>query len=250
MKNIKLLAIFFSLLIIALPVSARENVLDWYIKDFETEIVINQDSSILVTEKITADCGNLFGKHGIFRILPKKTRSIDGKTRKTPVELVSITDFQNNPHKYETITSNFDDTVTWKIGDPNKTVTGENYYEIKYKVYNAVYDDVFHWNLLGNFWELEVDNFTAKIVFPDEIIKDDVNFEYYTGFLGQENKDATYQWIDDNTLEITSTLPLMEREGITIKADLPEGYFTPHEFGFFELYYFYFYFLIPLFVII
>lgn len=249
-KKIKILAIVFSLLIIAFPVSAREYVFDWYIKDFETEIVINQDSSILVTEKITADCGNLSDKHGIFRILPEKTRSSDGKARKTPVELVSITDFNDNPHKYETISSNFENTVTWKIGDPNKTVRGENYYEIKYKVYNAVYDDVFHWNLLGNFWKLEVDNFTAKVVFPEEITKDDVNFEYYTGFLGQEKKDAIYQWVDDNTLQIKSTLPLMAREGITIKANLPEGYFTPHEFGFFELYYFYFYFLIPFFVII
>ena len=39
-------------------VFARENVTDWYIKNFETEIVVNKDSTLDITEWITADCGN------------------------------------------------------------------------------------------------------------------------------------------------------------------------------------------------
>ncbi len=73
---------------------ARETVTDWYIKDFQSDIVVNADSSLDITENIVADCGNLPDKHGIFRILP--TIRNDNKT-KTPVELVSITDFNFSP---------------------------------------------------------------------------------------------------------------------------------------------------------
>ena len=40
-----------------LGIFARENVDYWYIKDFHSDIQVNQDSSLLITEKIVADCG-------------------------------------------------------------------------------------------------------------------------------------------------------------------------------------------------
>ena len=81
---------------------AREYAYYLYLKNFETEIVVNKDSSLLVTEKITADFNSLPDKHGIFRILPTQTRTTE-KTVKTPVELISITDFNGQPLRYSTI---------------------------------------------------------------------------------------------------------------------------------------------------
>ncbi len=245
MEKIKLSILILVFLFIAPFVFARTFVVDWYIKDFQTEILVNRDSSLLITERIIADSGNLPDKHGIFRILPEKAGNIDGGTRKTPVELVSITDFEGRPHVYRAIKDRMNDTITWKIGDPNITVKGENYYKITYKVYNAVHNDVFYWNLLGNFWDLEIDNFNARVVFPSEITRDDISFDYYTGLLGQRGKSATYRWINDNTLEITANEPLSKRQGITLEAYLPAGYFAPHQFGFLELYLSHLYFLIP-----
>jgi len=232
----------------------RRIITDWYIKNFDTEIILNKDSSAEIIEKITADCGDLPNKHGIFRIVPEKIKIKDRKEIKTPVKLISITDFSGKPYKYKTIHRR--GTITWKIGDPHKTVHGVNNYLIHYKVGNVIrFDnpsfDEFYWNLLGAFWDLEIDNFHAKLIFPKEISKENVKIEYYTGYLGEKRKDlAYYFWSASNILEFNSTRPLKKRQGITVSITFPKGIFSPYHFSFWEIYGKYFYFLIPLLVFI
>jgi len=232
-------------------VFARENVTDWYIKNFETEIVVNKDSTLDITEWITADCGNAAGKHGIFRILPEDVK-IEDKSMSMPIELVDITDFSGLPLKYSESKGAKDKTVTWKIGDPNVTVSGVNNYIIRYRVKNAVrfsndsFDELY-WNLNGNFWDLETDKFHAKIVFPEEITKDNSKVEYYTGLTGEKRKDlAAFYWSAPNVLEFDSTKTLLARQGITASVIFPKNIISPHKFGFWELYGKYFWLLIPL----
>jgi len=257
-----ILIFFLVFLLIGNPRKAltfeRGVITDWYIKNFDTEIVLNKDSSADIVEKITADCGNLPGKHGIFRVVPEKIKTESGKEIKTPIKLISITDFSGKPYKYKTIYKN--GTITWKIGDPNKTVQGVNNYLIHYKVGNVIrFDnpsfDEFYWNLLGAFWDLEIDNFHAKLIFPKEISKENTKIEYYTGYFGEQRKDlAHYFWTSSNVLEFSSTQPLKKKQGITASITFPKGIFSPYRFSFWETYgeYFqkYFYFLIPLLVFI
>ncbi|MDD3778354.1 MAG: hypothetical protein PHH52_03185, partial [Patescibacteria group bacterium] len=94
MKTARSIIFFFSLLVIIFfpDISlARDNVVDWYIKDFRTEVVVNTDSSLTITETILADCGEAVGKRGIFRVLPIVNKTKDGNFI-TSVELISITD--------------------------------------------------------------------------------------------------------------------------------------------------------------
>lgn len=235
--------------------SARENVTDWYIKDFDSTIIVNKDSSLDITEKITADCGNAVGKHGIFRILPEKI-NIAGTNVRTPVELVSITDTNGSEMKYTESRNGSDGTVTWKIGDANKTVQGVNNYEIKYRVKNTIrfgsaqFDELY-WNLSGNFWDLEIDRFHAKIVFPTEISKENSEVEYYTGFLNAKGKDlATFRWSAPNVLEFESTRMLNVGEGITASVTFPKGIISEYVPSFWEKYGNYAFLLIPLVVFI
>ncbi len=227
---------------------------DWYIKNFDSTIVVNKDSSLLITELITADCDDLPNKHGIFRVLPLQTKTDKG-TIKTPIELLSITDFSGNSYKFQTIKDN--STITWKIGDPNKTVTGENYYKIVYKVENAVrfgnenFDELY-WNLTGNYWDIKINNFSAKIIFPTEITKDNTTVDYYAGSLGSKDKNlANYSWTDNNTLVFNSLYELLPGQGITASITFPKGIFAAYQPTFFEKYGQYFWylaFLIPLIV--
>ena len=66
MKVLKYLLFLGIFLLIPLPAVARENVNYWYVKDFQQEIVVNKDSSLSITEKITADCGNVLKKEPNF----------------------------------------------------------------------------------------------------------------------------------------------------------------------------------------
>ncbi|MDP2934813.1 MAG: DUF2207 domain-containing protein, partial [bacterium] len=158
-----------------------------------------------------------------------------------PVELISITDFYGNPLKYTTIRSVKDHIITWKIGDPNIAVQGENYYKIKYKVKNAIrFDntnfDELYWNLNGNFWDIQIDNFQAMIFFSQEISEENSKVEYYTGSLGSKVKNlANYEW-SKNILRFYSTQTLLEKQGITVSVTFPKNIFTPYKLSFFDKY--------------
>jgi hypothetical protein len=208
-KIVYCLSVAFFLLIFPNYLNARTNATDWYIKNFESEISVNRDSTLLIKEKILADCGNAQNKHGIFRILPTVFRTKD-KEISMPIRLISITNFSGQNISY-TAEKNFSDkTLTWKIGDANKTVTGENEYLITYEVKNAIlFDnpefDEFYWNLNGNFWDLEINNFTGKIIFPSEATKDNIKIDYYRGILNSKDKSSVnYSWAADNILEFSS----------------------------------------------
>jgi len=252
MKKIILFTVIGIFLLI--PTSfARDVVSDWYVKDFQAEIIVNKDSSLLITENIIADCGNLPDKHGIFRILPIKATT-PNETILSPIELISITDFDGNPYKYSTIKNN--DTITWKIGDPNKTIIGENNYKIVYRVENTIRFsdsefDEFYWNVLGNFWEMEIDNFRVKISFPEGINRNNTTVEAYSGEIGGRLDDLTgYRWYTNSILEVFNAQILRKGQGITVSVVFPKNIFTQYQLGFFEKYSGYLLFLLPIIVFI
>ncbi|NTW45680.1 MAG: DUF2207 domain-containing protein [Candidatus Moranbacteria bacterium] len=249
-----LVGVLATVAVLAVPnvSSARENVTDWYIRDFDSQIIVNKDSSLDITETIVADCGMAVGKHGIFRILPTRL-SIDGKKVETPVTLGSITDENGTPYAYQTIENASDGTVTWKIGAADTTVQGAHTYVISYSVKNAIrfgnaeYDELY-WNLNGNFWDLETDAFHASIRFPKEVTDSNTKIDYYTGLTGSKDKTgATYAWMAPSVLEFRSTSMLPMREGITASVTFPKGIFTRYVPGFWETNGKYFFFLIPFF---
>ena len=251
------LAFYFLFAGQAVFAQAPAEITDWYIKDFQTNIVVNKDSSLTVVENITADCGNLPDKHGIFRVLPTQINT-DSGVFKTPIELQSITDFNNNPYYYTATQDYFNHTITWKIGNPNTTVSGANYYRITYKVKNAVrfgnknFDELY-WNIMGNFWDIQTNHFSAKITFPVKVTNQNAVVDYYAGVLGSKNKDgASYSW-DNNNLNFTTSAIFYPGEGITVSVTFPKNIFTPYVPTFWEKYgdYFsYLFFLIPLAVFI
>lgn len=252
MKRLFLALAFLILFILPSNVFARENVNYWYIKDFTSDIKINSDSSLLIDEKIVADCGFCFDKHGIYRILPTYYTPEKGKRVNLHLKLISITDFNSKAYKYETINDLVDKTVTWKIGDPNTEVQGENNYEIKYSVANGIRSenadfDEFYWNLNGNFWDIETDQFTANITFPEKIEKNNTKINLYSGEFGSKDAGGAKSiWIDDNILQVKSLKTLAVGEGITISVTFPKGIISAYQPTFFETYGQYFYFLIPI----
>ncbi|HOX41687.1 MAG TPA: DUF2207 domain-containing protein, partial [bacterium] len=221
---------------------------DWYIEDFQSEIIVNKDSSLDITEKIVADCGNLPDKHGIFRVLPLFYQKSESERVKTPITLQSITDFNDKPHKYDE--SKTRDTVTWKIGDPNISVSGKNNYKITYHVENAIRFsspdfDEFYWNLSGNFWEIEIDKFVGTIIFPPESEMRTVDL--YSGQSGKkDNSLANYSRNNEHSLIINSLRPLKTSEGITLSATFSKNTFLPYQPSFWQRYGNYLWLLLPL----
>ncbi|MFA6423519.1 MAG: DUF2207 domain-containing protein [Patescibacteria group bacterium] len=241
MKKILLIALLlfaFPSKIFALD-NIRMNPIDWYVAEMKMDVVVNKDSSLDVTEKIIADCGSLPDKHGIYRVIPNRMQTSQDNFVNTPVKLLEITDFSGKNLKYSTSKDQTNHTITWKIGDAHKTVNGINEYEIKYKIENLIrFDnsnfDELYFNLLGNYWDMEIDKFTASISFPDSVSKNNSSVDYYTGSFGSKNTDqAKYEWSGDK-LNFSSNGTLQKNEGITISVQMPKNIFTPYVPSFWE----------------
>jgi uncharacterized membrane protein YgcG len=253
LSGLSFIIFIFVLILIPFKSEARTSVTEWYIKDMQSNITVNKDSSQLITETIIADCGNLTDKHGIYRILPTIYKT-DNKSVITPIELISITDQNKNPIKYQTLTNNFQHTLTWKIGDPDVTVQGENTYIITYLVKNTIRFenenfDEFYWNLSGNFWDMEIDRYTAKISFPNAITETNSEiFLYSGGSYDSSNEYVSSKWINNSLLEIISTKTLPKETGITASVTFPKNIIIPYKLTFWEQYGQYLFLLIPFFV--
>lgn len=258
MKSHLLLTLALTLLFVFAPVKKAEasSLDDWVIRDFSSEIIVNQDSSLNITERIIADCGDLQGKHGIFRVLPYQTSGVNGEVYKTPLKLIGITDFEGRPYHYETSKRPNDKTITWKIGDPQKTVTGVNNYLINYRVDNAIragndkFDELY-WNLNGNFWKIPIESYRARIIFPSRLNLENSETHIYSGAYGNSSKDSAVEsetW-SGQELNVRTAGVLQPGEGLTLSVTLPKNYFVPYLPPFWERNAGYFYSLLPLIVL-
>ncbi|MCU0652756.1 MAG: DUF2207 domain-containing protein [Candidatus Pacebacteria bacterium] len=245
-------AYFLSFFPLAAQAQNATDITDWIIRDFKTVIEVQSDSSLVITESIIADCDDLPGKHGIFRVVPTQTRTEKG-TIKTTVSLISITDFDGNELDYSVKIDNFRHTVGWQIGDPARNVTGENRYRITYAVKNAIRSgngvDEFYWNLSGNFWDIEVDRFDARVIFPQGVAKDNTETYIYSGPDGEKsNRLAYFEWLG-NILHVAANGTLAPGQGVTASVTFPKGIVTPYAPGFWEKYGDWLWFVLPLFAL-
>jgi uncharacterized membrane protein len=157
--------LFLTLLILSWSVISQKNVLatDYEIKNFESEINLNQDYSLVVIEKIETNF--LTAKHGIYRIIPY-IYNHNGKTIKGDLRILSITDESGFNVDYEV--SNYNQSKKIKIGDADTTVIGKKEYTIEYTVDQVVLDygngPEIYWNVTGGEWEVPIEKSEAKVI--------------------------------------------------------------------------------------
>ncbi len=162
LSNIIFFCVFCSFLLFA-DVSAEE--INEVITNFDSRIVVNQDSTINVTEEIDYDSGKSI-KHGIYRdIILKNYQGM-------PITLdnLSITDEFGKPINY-LITNKEDNKINIRIGDAKKTFVGKKHYKINYTITKAIgyfddYDEIY-WNVTGSNWNFPILKSTARVILPD-----------------------------------------------------------------------------------
>ena len=162
----------FFLMVIGLTIGPKSVLAtDYQIKNFDSEIRLNQDLSLTIKEKIETNF--LVAKHGIYRVIPY-IYNHNGKTIKADLKILGITD-ENGLNVNYTLT-NYNQSKKIKIGDADKTIIGKKEYIIEYGVDQVVLDygngPEIYWNVTGSEWEVPIEKAEAKVISPfGEIIK-------------------------------------------------------------------------------
>jgi len=138
---------------------------------YAVEITIEQDASIVVSETIDYDFGSS-ERHGIFRDIPTRLQYDDTYDRIYPLEVLSVSGSPGTPVQY--VTEDADGGKTRiRIGDPDRTITGEHTYVIAYRMKGAMNGfpdhDELYWNAIGSDWPVPIDRATASVAAPGPI---------------------------------------------------------------------------------
>ena len=83
-------------------------------------------------------------------------------------------------------------------------------------------DDVYY-NLIGNDWDTIIETAHFSITLPKAF--DPSQVEFMTGSYGSVDTGAVNFTVTGNTIEGTLNRPLSAHEGVTLKVNLPDGYF-------------------------
>ncbi len=220
MKKFINFIMFLSLFIIP-----KVNATDYILNAYDINIVVNENNTFNITEKIGAYF--FTPKHGIYRKIPIKNEvtRLDGTKSRNIAKIsniyVSDKSSLSTENGYKVI----------KIGDENSTLTGQKIYEISY-LYNLGKDkskkyDELYFNLIGAEWDTTINGITFTITMPKEFDKSKIGFS--SGAIGSTDSSNIEYNVDGNVIRGEYIGTLHENEALTIRLELPEGYFTNTE---------------------
>ena len=197
------------------------------IETFESHIVVHEDASIVVTEKLKVRFNR--ERHGIYREIPYKYRTEMGETLRMPVKVLGVTNDAGRKLTSKVTTEG--SVVNIRIGDADRYVNGQQTYVITYKVENALgffdtYDEIY-WNVTGNYWETDIDRVVATVSFSQSSDRE-IGLQFatcYTGYYGDDQRACTADQREQSAVYQT-TDRLAPRQGLTIACGFDKGIVT------------------------
>lgn len=209
-----------ALLLVLAPAAARA---DERILHYLSDVRVQRDSSIEVTETIDVRAENDRINHGIYRDFP--TRYVGPHGTQFHVRFTfDGAMLDGNPVQASVEPSG--SGVRVKIGNPDRYVSvGEHEYVIRYRATREIgrfadFDELY-WNATGTQWIFPIDEAEARIRLPVP-----VKFGQraaYTGPRGSTARDAAVVQESPGDITFRTTRPLGPYEGLTVAAAFPKG---------------------------
>lgn len=193
-----------------MPGAKAEQSTAFEVTGYDFKAKVGKDHSYRVVEKISVN-------------IPDDLTSIDfsipsGNFRISNIEVEDTAYAANKASEASTVS----------IVDPKKLTKGSHVYTIKYRI--SEYQDkdkskdMFYFNVLLPEWKQPIGKVNIKVVFPEDFPWDDM--QCYAGQFGVQDSTGKIRFTAD---EATKTVTIKgtripENYGITLKAQLPDGY--------------------------
>jgi uncharacterized membrane protein len=192
---------------------------EWKITDFSSDIKIQNDGYVRITETISTDFGTN-KKHGIFRDIPLGYKTSDGKIITTEIRINSVTDGVNSINYKSSIINGF---LHLQIGNENSFVSGKQNYVIDYLVRGILkgfggYDELY-WNATGNEWSAPIEHARISVALPSDGI---IQQSCYFGVVGATT-ECEGKKISGSVLYFSTPRTLQKSEGVTIAVGFTKG---------------------------
>lgn len=225
-RNIIAVVLAFCIMITASNIHAAYESTGYNITAYDVDIYVTEGNVLKVTEKI--DTNFKSAKHGIIRNIPLTgtVRRSDGSKGSFRAKISNIKVSDN--YTKTTSFTNGQKLVELKIGDADTTLRGNKSYTISYdyalgddKV--SDYDELYY-NIIGTQWDTTISNVTFSIHMPKDFDTSKIRFTH--GTQGSSQTDGITYEVDGNTITGEYNSDLSSYNGLTVRIELPEGYFV------------------------
>ncbi|MFA5100842.1 MAG: DUF2207 domain-containing protein [Candidatus Omnitrophota bacterium] len=196
------------------------------ILSFQSDILLDPDGSMTVTESITVCAGSKKIKHGIYRDFPTRYQDhsrnvfnvefqVQRVLRDGKVEPYHMKDMRNGKRVY--------------IGSQDAFVSpGVHVYALTYKTDRQTgffkdFDELY-WNATGNGWDFVIEKARAVISLPASLKGKVISYEAYSGSTGARQRDYSSSIDESGNIVFTSTKPIFPGQGLTVAVTWPKGY--------------------------
>ena len=216
-------ALALALLLAALaPASAVERIIQ-----FISDVAVQRDGGLNVTESIRVEAEGNVIRRGIFRDFPTVYTRPDGTRVEVGFHVESVT---RNGTTENFALERLSNGIRVRIGNADRTIPrGQHTYVIRYRTTRQIgffgdYDELY-WNVTGNGWAFPIDMAEARITLPEK-----VSFRQtavYTGPQGATGKNASVIQQQPGHIVFRTTRPLPPRNGLTVAAAWQKGVVEP-----------------------
>ena len=185
----------------------------YYYRNIHVDVNVTEERVYEITEELTVYFNE--ERRGIIRTIPFYS----------DVETYIISDVSVEGAPYST---SEDGGIAIRIGDPNKTVTGEQKYIIKYKLkhyqdYEADADFIYI-NLIGREFDTRIENFSAKVTYPENAIWEKTTVT--SGYSGSTANEYVEYSQSGNVISMQSLKTIRAFSPVTLQVQLAEGAFS------------------------
>ena len=217
-------------LLILLPSRSFAKTDDGYrIDSYKYSAIVHPDKVWEITETITVTF--LENRHGIYRFIPRRytiSQPANGSfvpyRYRTSIDSIKV-------DGYHFSTEDADDqqgNIIIKIGDEDKTLTGQHTYKISYCIHypeDRHSTDALYSTILGPDWDTTIDYFSFNIHFEKPLPNDIPSLLHvYSGEWGGTGNDLGVKFYASSRDISGNVSNIAPHHGITLYAEMPKGY--------------------------
>jgi uncharacterized membrane protein YgcG len=202
------------------------------ITSFHSDITLEADSTLLVTESITVIAAGRQIRHGIFRDFPTSYSDALNNHYVVGFHMLSATcDSAEESFRVE----DYSNGKRIYLGDANLFVaSGVHVYTITYTTNRQLgffkdHDELF-WNVTGVGWGFPIQTASATVHLPPVIPAAQIQLSGFTGRQSSRQSELTTA-TENSAFQFVTTRPLAPREGLTILLQWPKGYIAEPTFS-------------------
>jgi uncharacterized membrane protein YgcG len=216
-------AIAAAALVLALTFAATAAQAVERILSFVSDVKVERNGDLLVTETIRVQAEGREIRRGILRDFPTRYTRRDGTRVQVAFDVQSIT---RDGAEETFATENLANGVRVRIGRADRFLNnGPHTYVITYRTTRQVgffesFDELY-WNATGTGWTFPIDVAEARITLPEAVPF--TQSAFYTGPQGAQGRDAAVVSQEPGRIVFRTTRPLGAREGLTVAAAWRKG---------------------------